>query len=182
MAVSTGHRNGFSKYLGGGLEVEGFAGSGVEFVGDGVELGLGDGGEVRALGKILAQQTVGVFVAAALPGAVGIAEIDFHIGGQGKAGVAGQFGSPVPGQRGHDMARQALNLAGQGIDDILAGLGPHTHKHHKARASLDKGCDPRGDSAHQQVALPVARQPEKPGTRTVFHERPSTRALAHTLP
>jgi hypothetical protein len=32
-----------------------FAGSVVEFVGDGVQVGLGDGGEVGALGEVLAQ-------------------------------------------------------------------------------------------------------------------------------
>jgi hypothetical protein len=35
-------------------EVEPLAGSVVELVGDGVEVGLGDGGEVGALGEVLA--------------------------------------------------------------------------------------------------------------------------------
>jgi hypothetical protein len=38
------------------------------------------GGKVCPLGKILSQQPVGVFVGAALPGAMRIAEVDFHMG------------------------------------------------------------------------------------------------------
>jgi hypothetical protein len=48
------------------------AGSVVEFVGDVVEFGLGDFGEVGvAFGEVLAEQAVGVLVAAALPGLCG---------------------------------------------------------------------------------------------------------------
>jgi len=49
--------------------VEGLAGSSVEFAGDLVELVLGPGSEVGAgAGEVLAEQAVGVLVAAALPG------------------------------------------------------------------------------------------------------------------
>ena len=43
---------------------------------DGVELRLRDGREVRALGKILTEQAVGVLVRAALPGTLRIAELE----------------------------------------------------------------------------------------------------------
>src|SRR4051795_1737765 len=52
----------------------------VELGGDGVEVGLVVGGEVGALGEVLAQEAVGVLVAAPLPGAVGVAEVDGHAG------------------------------------------------------------------------------------------------------
>jgi hypothetical protein len=57
----------FGELLGGVGEGEALAWSVVEFVGDGVELGFGDGAEVGALGPVLAQQPVGVLVGAALP-------------------------------------------------------------------------------------------------------------------
>jgi hypothetical protein len=41
----------FRELLGWGGEVEALAGAAIEFVGHGVELALGDGGEVEALGK-----------------------------------------------------------------------------------------------------------------------------------
>jgi len=47
-------------------EVEALAWPVVEFVGDGVQLGFGNGREVGALGPVLAQQPVGVLVGAAL--------------------------------------------------------------------------------------------------------------------
>lgn len=48
----------FRELLGWGGEVEALAGAVVEFVGDGVELALGDGGEVEVLGEVLPQQAV----------------------------------------------------------------------------------------------------------------------------
>ena len=47
---------------------------------NGVELRFGDGAEVEALGEVLAQQPVGVLVAAALPGCVWVAEVDVDVG------------------------------------------------------------------------------------------------------
>jgi len=66
--------------FGGAGEAQAFAGSVVELVGDGVEVGFGDGAEVGALGEVLAQQAVGVLVGAALPGGVRVAEVDLDAG------------------------------------------------------------------------------------------------------
>ena len=44
--------------FGGGAVAEDSAGSGVEFVGDGVEVGLGVHGQVGALGQVVADQAV----------------------------------------------------------------------------------------------------------------------------
>src|SRR3954470_15376577 len=55
--------------------------------------------EVGALWKVLAQQPIGVLVRAALPGAVGIAEVDRHASLDPELGVLGHFRSPIPRQR-----------------------------------------------------------------------------------
>src|SRR5580704_7567809 len=55
-----------------GVPAEAFAGAVVEFVFDGLELGGGVLAEVGALGEVFAEQAVGVLVAAALPGCVGV--------------------------------------------------------------------------------------------------------------
>jgi hypothetical protein len=47
-------------------------------LGNSVELGLGEGAEVESSGQVLTQQAVGVLVAAALPGRLGIADLDLH--------------------------------------------------------------------------------------------------------
>lgn len=52
------------------LEAMHLTGSVVELPGNGVEVVLGVPGQVRALVQVLPQESVGVFVAAELPGAV----------------------------------------------------------------------------------------------------------------
>src|SRR4029077_13594740 len=74
-----------SEFFGGGSEPEALAGAVVEFGGDGLELGWGPGSQIGAFGHVFAEQAVGVFVAAALPGAVGVGEVDLDAGFGGDA-------------------------------------------------------------------------------------------------
>ena len=67
-AGSGGQRNTSASACDGVLKLEGLSRAFVELLGDGVEVGLGQGAEVEASGQVLAQQAVGVLVAAALPG------------------------------------------------------------------------------------------------------------------
>lgn len=76
--------------------VRGLAGPVVEFRGDCVEVFLGVSGQVGSLGEVLAQQAVGVLVGAALPGAVGVAEVHLHVERGGHACMQGEFGSLIP--------------------------------------------------------------------------------------
>ena len=46
----------------------------IELIGHSVQILLAVAAQVRTLGKVLAQQSIGVFVGTALPGAVGVAE------------------------------------------------------------------------------------------------------------
>src|SRR5918994_3511018 len=59
----------------------------VELTGDRVEVVLVVDRQVGALGEVLPQQPVGVLVAAPLPRAVGIAEVDLHAGLDGEPQV-----------------------------------------------------------------------------------------------
>jgi hypothetical protein len=74
--------------LGGCFVVERFAGSFVELSGDGAQLCLTVYRQIGAFGKVLAQEPVGVFVRATLPGALRIAQVDLDLRGQRKASVA----------------------------------------------------------------------------------------------
>ena len=87
----------FVEGLGGGLPVEGFAGSTVECCGDGVEVVPGVSVEVGAVGEVLAEETVGVLVGSALPWALGVAEVDGQVGVCAELSVLGHFGALVPG-------------------------------------------------------------------------------------
>jgi len=78
--------------------VERFAWSAVEFGSDGVEVLAGVDGQVGALGEVLAEEAVGVFVGAALPGAGRVAEVDGDVGGDGERAVGCHLAALVPGQ------------------------------------------------------------------------------------
>ena len=57
----------FVEGLGGGLPAEGFAGSTVQDVGDGVQVVSCVSAEVGAFGEVLSEESVGVLVGASLP-------------------------------------------------------------------------------------------------------------------
>ena len=89
----------FVEGFGGGLPVEGFAGSTVECCGDSVQVVPGVSAEIGAFGEVLAEETVGVLVGATLPWTLGVAEVDVEIGVYAELSVLGHLGSLVPGQR-----------------------------------------------------------------------------------
>ena len=55
--------------------------------------------QVRAFGEVLAQQAVGVFVRAALPRALRIAEVHLDVGRHSEPLVIRELDSAIPGQR-----------------------------------------------------------------------------------
>ena len=90
-AVSTGRRNTGMEFTSRGIKVQSFSRALVELASHLVEVGLGVAGQVGFLREVLAQQTVGVLVGAALPGALRIAEVDVDLGGDGEVFVTGQL-------------------------------------------------------------------------------------------
>jgi len=55
-------------------------------------------GEVGLLGKILTQQTVGIFICPASPGALRVTGVNLHVGRDCKALVIRHFFAAIPGQ------------------------------------------------------------------------------------
>ncbi len=96
---------------------EGFAWSRVEFGGDRVELELRELREVGASGEVLAQESVGVLVGAALPGGFGVAEVNFDVGRDRELGVFGHLHAAVLGERGPQLLGQATDVCAQGFRD-----------------------------------------------------------------
>ena len=81
--------------------------------------------QVSLLGQVLPQQPVGVFVCAALPGTVGITEVDLHVCGHTEGFVLGHLVSPVPRQRsaqGHGEFANVPTQCGAPDDEFT---GPH---------------------------------------------------------
>src|SRR6516162_6337437 len=60
--------------------------------------------------EILSQQTIGVLVAAALPRAAWIAEINLHVGGNREALVVGHLLAAIPSQGATQLRRQFAHL------------------------------------------------------------------------
>ena len=156
-AVSMGGSNEFVECFCGGAVAEGGSGAVVEFVGDGVEVGLvaGDGG---SFGQVAADEPVGVFVCSSLPGAVGVSEEHLHAGVVGEALVAGHFPALVPGQCAHRLVGKALDAAGERVTDLV---GFPTQRQgdddQVAGGALDQGRARAGPVlADDQVAFPVA--------------------------
>jgi hypothetical protein len=85
----------------------------VELGGDGVQRGLVELAQVATLGEVLAEQAVGVLVAAALPGAARVAEIDLDTGVDGELQMLGHLLAVIPGQRAAQLLGQLEDSSGQ---------------------------------------------------------------------
>jgi hypothetical protein len=114
-------------------------------------------GQIGATRKILAQQSVGVLVRAALPGRPRVTKIDLDLGGQCQALMIGELFASVPGQRPVKFTGQSLRSFDQRRDDAFSILVRDLDQHHVARMTLDKRCDIAVPGPADQVALPVAR-------------------------
>ena len=94
-------------------------------------------------GEMLSQQTVGVLVAAALPRAVWIAEIDPHVGSDGETLVVGHLLAAIPGQGAAQLLRQFAHMFRERADHGCGVLARDLEKHHKAGMALDERRDVR---------------------------------------
>ena len=144
---STGQRNGLSKRISWGPEAKGFAWASIEAEGDLIKVILTADGQIRSVGEVLAQQTIRVLVAAALPGALRITEVDSDVSSDGEFPVIGQFGAPVPSQRGHQPLRQVPHLPDKSADHGIAVFAINLDQHDKPRRPLNQRGDVRVPSA-----------------------------------
>jgi hypothetical protein len=71
---------------------------------------------------VLAEQSVGVFVRAALPGSVRVAKVDRQAGVDGQLGVLGHLGALVPGQRPAQLPGQGADRGGDGVTHGLGAV------------------------------------------------------------
>ena len=127
----------------------------VEFRGDGVEVGLGVDGQVGALGDVLADQPVGVLVAAPLPRAVRVAEVHRDPGRDGELRVRGEFLGLVQVRLRRRNSGSVAIFCEHDRDPIRGPVIGHPHQHHVPGLAFDQGRD-LGPAAlaDDQVALP----------------------------
>ena len=113
LADSTGRRNNLSVRLAWFQPTQGLSRPPVDLSSDSVELGLGVDREVGALREVLAQEAVGVLVAAPLPRAVGVAEVDLDAGVDGEACVLGHLLAAIPGEGTPQLRGKLQDLGGE---------------------------------------------------------------------
>jgi hypothetical protein len=94
----------------------------VEFGGDGVEVVLGEGGEVAAFGKYWRSSPLVFSLEPRCQGLRGVAEVDGDTGGHAEAGVGGHLLALVPGERAAELFGQRGDVSGQGVGDDVGAV------------------------------------------------------------
>src|SRR2546428_8001464 len=89
--VSRGRRNTSLQSIRRSLKSQRFSWPLIQTQSDFVQVRLQVAGQIRLLRQVLAQEPIGVFVRAALPRALRIAEVDLYIGSHGEALVLGHL-------------------------------------------------------------------------------------------
>src|ERR1700722_18333820 len=107
-AGSTGRCNTGLEFTRRGFKAQGLSRALLEAQSYLVEIGLRVDGQVGFLREVLSQQAGGIFIGAALPGALRITEVDFHIRVHREALV---FGHLVPRSQVNERRRVAGSLS-----------------------------------------------------------------------
>ncbi len=89
----------------------------VELVCYSIKLVLSNPSQAMSLGEVLAEQSVGVLIAAPLPWTAWVAEIDRQAGVDGEADVASHLRALVPGQRAAQAGGKRHDCFGEGLAD-----------------------------------------------------------------
>ena len=109
------------EYLTGCQESKSFSGTIVQFDHGRFNLLVGDGGKVSVLGEILPDKSVGIFVGAALPGCIGMREIEFSIQLFADGFVPGEFFAVVR-SNGEHMIPVWFEQADNGLLDCCCSF------------------------------------------------------------
>ena len=131
------------------------------FFGDGGQVGLVLG-YLGALGEVLPDQSACVLVAASLPWAVGIGEVDRHVGGPGTGRRGRCISLPwsqvrVPFIRSGSPLTWSISASHTPAESLPLGRARIVTNRVVRPRQGDSGAAPVG--ADDQVALPVARHP-----------------------
>ncbi len=146
------------------MEVETLTWSGIEFVGDDIAVVLSERGHAGALGQVLADEAVGVFVGATFPGVMGRGEIELQTDGVLDCGIAMELGAVVGGD-GAEVLGVALGQANGAVVELLCGARLELADQDVTGFALDQADDAVLVAvAHDGVDLPMAEL-AAPGNR-----------------
>jgi hypothetical protein len=95
-------------------------------------------------------------VAAALPRALWIAEIDLHVDSDGETLVVGHLLAAIPGQRAAQLLRQFAHMFGERADHGCGVPARDLEKRHKAGMALDQRRDVRVVRPGEKITFPAS--------------------------
>ena len=137
-------------------KVETFSRARVLPMGDGVQLTLSVDRQVRALGQVLAQQPVRVFIGAALPGAVWVGKEDLDREALGQLLVFGHLFPSIIGQGFPQQGRHMAKFFGKARSGTRCIGRVHLGQEHQACGPLHQGADRRAIAGSlDEIAFPV---------------------------
>jgi hypothetical protein len=140
--------------FGGSVPVERLTWTFVEVLCDAPQFGGRVPREIGAFREVLAQETVRILVASALPGAAWITEVDGHVGGDLEPHVPRHLGALIPGQL---AAQSGWQLGDGGDEAITHGLCRvvvfKIHEGNETARSLDE-CSDCGSSHRADDEIP----------------------------
>jgi hypothetical protein len=123
------------------LPPERFSRSGVERERDGVKLLLGVDRQIRALGHVLAQQSVRILVGTTLLWAVRVSKVDLDAGAFSQNFMIVHFASLAIG---HGLAQRSRLTVEHGREAVDHGAGAgavHLGQHHETGRAFDQRAD-----------------------------------------
>lgn len=161
-----------------GLEVETLARSGVEFVGNDVALTLGECSHAGAFGEVRANQAIGIFIGAALPGVMGGGEVELQSERALDRGIAVELGAVV-GDDGAKVFGVVLGQANGAVVELMRRSRLELADQEVAGFALHRADDAMLVAvAHHGVDLPVAELAASKHPRRAFGDMALTREAA----
>lgn len=154
------HSHGFLHYLthdfDRALEVEALTRTHIQLQRYGIQLFLAVYRQVRSLGQVLADQAVDVFVAAALPRAVRVAEVNCHPSLLGDFSMPRHLSALVVGHALAHRQRHAIERGTEALHRRGRRHVVHLHQHQVATGAFHQGAHCRGVGlVLDQVTLPM---------------------------
>jgi hypothetical protein len=129
-----------------------------QFPSNSIEVILGEPGHVSAFGQVLPQESIGVFVAAALPGAVRVGEENRDTGHFRQALMLTHLLALVIGQGFAHRFRYAVEHACEAFKGRQGRRILDPHQHDQATGPLHQGADCRTiEGPLDQVAFPMSQ-------------------------
>ncbi len=163
-----------SKQFGRAFEAEGFSRTSVQLPGNGIEFLLSKPTQVGPLGKVLPEQTIGVFVDPSLPGAVRVGKVNLHAGGRSQALVLSHLLALIVGQRKALLRLDAIEYMTESTECRLGTGILHPGQHsEQCRAFYQRANRRTVERPFDEVTLPVSRH------QTFFNIRRSVMNADH---